>query len=127
MTCDNCLCNLKYCEAECCKEFRIGVPRIRLFRGLPLYFKEPDENMLYYFKTRGLEVEGDVVKVKLDKFKKVGNTLYIYHRCAMLDENNHCKLHNTPQQPKICKYPNKDNAGEGVVYLTKRCIYGKDN
>lgn len=123
MTCDNCLCNLHYCEAECCKEFKIKVPRVRLYRGLTFQFKEEDDSSLYYFKTRGLEVVGNIVKVKLDKFKKVGNTLYIYHRCKMLDENNFCKLHNTPQQPKLCKYPNKDDIGEGFVYLTKRCVY----
>jgi len=126
--CDNCLCNLKFCEAECCKQFRLKIPRTRLFKGQTIYFKEEDESMRYYYKVHGCEVIGENIVVKLNKFKKDGNLLYVYQTCKMLDENNMCKLHNSPLQPKVCKYPNKDDGiGDEKIYLTPRCIYGNNN
>jgi hypothetical protein len=123
--CDNCLCNLKYCEAECCKEFRLNIGAQRVYPGKVIQFVEENEDMRYYFKTRGIPVSGDVVRVQCKNYTRVGKFLVIQHRCEKLSDENTCTLHNTPEQPRICQWPNKDSHGEGIVYLTKRCVFAK--
>jgi hypothetical protein len=123
--CDNCLCHLEICKAECCKEFKVGLPgNVRLYKGLTINFYCKDEDMLDYYMLHGCRVVGNIVFVKLDKFKREGKELIINNTCEALTKKNTCSLHNTPAQPKICTYPNKTGTG-GKVYLTPNCVFKK--
>ena len=123
--CDNCLCHLSVCEAECCKEFGIELVRQeRCFPGKVISFIERDEDMLNYYKLHGCEVHKNIVSVKLRKFKQQGKRIIVYSLCSALTKDNLCSLHGTGRQPKVCEYPNKTGTG-GNVYFTPRCVYKK--
>ena len=121
--CDNCLCWLKVCDAECCKQFRLIVnPRQHYKKGQQLIINDVDEDYKKYMALHNQEVFKDGVRITLDNFKKVGKYLFIYTRCSMLNAQNQCRLHNSPEQPKACKFPNKDGRRKDI-YLTPNCLY----
>ncbi len=123
--CDNCLCHLKICKAECCKQFKVTLTKnVRVFKGMELGWMSSDEDLLYYYKLHGCVVNGNKVYLKLDKFEKNGKELIIHNTCMALTDDNLCYLHNTSKQPKICTYPNKTGTGE-KVYLTPNCVFKK--
>ena len=124
--CDNCLCHLHVCEAECCKEFRVKItnPRQYYKKGDVVLIKDDSKDFHYYAKLRGFPTIKGVTYVLLEDFKQVGRYLYVYSTCYLLNEDNMCSAHNTSAQPRICKYPNKDDKGDDLpLYLTKRCVY----
>lgn len=125
MVCNNCLCHLEVCQAECCKEFKITLLQMqRLFKGYELSWLVQDEDMKNYYKLHGLIVRRNVVTIKLNNYKQEGRIITIFAKCQALTDNNLCSLHNTPQQPKLCNYPNNTGTG-GKVYLTHNCVYKK--
>lgn len=124
--CDNCLCHLNICNAECCREFSITLlRRERLFKGKEVSWICNDTDMLNYYELHGLTVRKNVVTVKLREFIQEGNKVTIFQKCNALTEDNLCKLHNTDKQPKLCAYPNKTDICKGVYY-TPNCIYKKE-
>lgn len=126
MSCDNCLCHLNICNAECCREFSITLlRRERLFKGKEISWICNDTDLLNYYALHGLTVKKNIVTVKLKEFIQTSNNVKIFSRCTALSETNLCTLHNTDKQPKICAYPNKTGTG-GKVYLTPNCIYKKE-
>ena len=125
MICDNCLCHLEICKAECCKEFSLEIPRtLRVFRGMVIQEVINDINMIDYYKLHSIEFQGRVGLFRLDNFKRDGSKLILYKTCSALTKNNLCSLHGTDKQPKVCEYPNKTGTG-GKVYLTPNCVYKK--
>ena len=123
--CDNCLCHLHICEAECCKQFRLIVnPRIHYRRGSQLVISDVDDDYKNYMALHGQEVFKDGVRITLNDFKKVGKYLYVFERCKALNAQNQCRLHGSDEQPKVCHYPNKDGKRDDI-YFTPRCIFKK--
>ena len=122
----NCLKHLKICKAECCKQFKLTLPPdIRIYKGQTLSWIEDNKDMINYFKCHGAYVYNGKMYLKLNRFKRVGNVLTIHQPCLKLKDNL-CVLHNTPDQPKICQYPNKDFDGTlKGIYLTPNCIYNE--
>jgi hypothetical protein len=122
--CDNCLCHLKVCEAECCKEFKLALTHNqRVFKGMLLRWQETDPKMQDYYLLHNCGIRnGNIVEIKLKDFKKTGRELIIFERCAGLTADNLCRYHGTDKQPSICAYPNKTGTG-GKVYLTPRCVF----
>lgn len=127
VSCDNCLCHLHVCDADCCKEFRIKItiPRPRYKRGDVVYIKnDDDDDFQYYAKLRGFPTDKNgVTHVLLDDFVQRGGYLYIYSTCFLLNKDNTCSVHGTSAQPRICEFPNKHDKGGDKVYLTSRCVY----
>jgi len=123
--CDNCLCHLDICKAECCKEFKVTLPgNMRVYKGQTINFYCKDEDMLDYYMLHGCKINGNIVFIKLDKFKREGKEVIINMPCLALTKNNMCSLHGTDKQPKICKYPNKDGTTD-KIYFTPNCIFKK--
>lgn len=123
MSCDNCLCNLHICKAECCKQFKLKIPlTMRIFKGQTLQFECRDEDMLLYHKLHNGFVHKNIVLYKLDNFKRKGENLIIFEICQGLTEDFKCSFHETDQQPKVCEFPNKTGTG-GQVYVTPNCIF----
>ena len=126
--CDNCLCNLKRCKAECCKEFRIrSNPRQRLKKGDVIKIKNNDEDFELYAALRGFTSDKEYVNVVLNDFKQVGRYVFIYAKCALLTKEDKCSAHNGMfPRPKMCDYPNKNDDGKGRgIYLTPNCVFKK--
>lgn len=126
MSCDNCLCHLHICVAECCREFKLTIPRnLRVYNGMVLQVLITDPDMVNYYKLHGIEFNKAIGLFKLDNFKRDGEIIIMYKSCNALTKNNLCSLHVTDKQPKICEYPNKTGTG-GKVYLTSNCVYKKE-
>lgn len=119
--CDNCLCWHKFCNAECCRQFRWKV-RTPQKKGNILAMEINDLDMLRYYKLHGCEIIGNQAIVRLNKFKQDGEHIIIYKKCRAL-KNNLCSFHNKKSQPKICKYPNKEKSDKKGVFLTRNCLF----
>ncbi|NCD07802.1 MAG: hypothetical protein EOL97_16960 [Spirochaetia bacterium] len=123
--CNNCLCHLKVCQAECCKEFSLIIPKTqRIYKGMIIRQVINDPDLINYYKLHGIKFEGKIGIFKLFDYKRDGEILTLYMRCNALTEQNLCSLHNTNQQPKVCHYPNKKGIGANV-YLTQNCLFKK--
>ena len=126
--CDNCLCNLERCHAECCKLFLIKATPHQVYKkGMIIYFECKDEDMQLYYSLHGCGVMGDTILIPLDEFKVIKNMLHISMQCKYLDDNNQCMHHADGLQPKICAYPNKDTIQPGdnkKIWITPNCVYG---
>lgn len=125
--CDNCLCNLEKCQAECCKEFRLNLTEnIRVFKGMTVNWICDEKDLKYYYKLHNCEVKGNIVSLKLNNFKKEGRSLTIYETCQGLTQDFRCAFHGSDKQPIICHFPNKTGIGNGPIYLTKNCVFKKN-
>lgn len=123
--CDNCLCHLPVCKAECCKQFRIKInPRFQYKQGHIVKIKNDDDDFELYAKLHGFEADKDFVYVPLIDFERKGRYLMINARCKLLSDDNKCTEHFTKNRPKICDYPNKDGVCDGI-YLTPNCVFKK--
>lgn len=120
------MCHLQVCQAECCKEFSFKVnPKERLYKHKRMSFKVLDADALLYLQYHGCKVEGNAVSFRLNSYARFGDELKVYMTCEKLTKDNLCGVHETPEQPLVCRYPNKEDLGEGKVYLTPNCVYRK--
>jgi hypothetical protein len=128
MECDNCICNLKICQAECCKQFTImNNPDVKLEKGTIIRWEEKNDDLRYYFELHNGMIHHNWVLFALDNFEIKGNKVYVYERCKMLGNDNMCTVHNTDKQPKICQYPNKEHNGKDKgIFLTENCIFRRN-
>ena len=123
--CDNCLCHLHICKAECCRQFRMLLPEgVEIVEGMRISWESEDKDMLHYYKLHNIYVEGKLCSFYAINFKQKGNMLYVLEKCSALNDDNTCSLHGTEEQPKVCFYPNKEGKVD-KIYYTKNCIYKK--
>ena len=133
--CDNCLCWLKYCDAECCKGFQCpvgsntdttvkdGVFRIRV----PM---NPDKK--WYFELHGVKVEGDVLNIPEVCCEFLPRLVTVHMRCELLTKDNLCAGH-PDNKPEVCKgltlettkhaLPMDADATEEGYRLTPNCLF----
>jgi hypothetical protein len=129
--CNNCLCHLKICKAECCKTFNVITPGEHSpdYKNQTVQFKieniTPD--LVHYYKLHGCIVHGDIITFKCssyDVIPLIGQTKIVFHkRCKALTTRNLCRLHNLGTQPLVCHTPN--NKGEPIpgASVTPNCLY----
>ena len=128
MSCDNCLCQLPICQAECCKEFRIRITnsRKKMRQGMTIMIPNNDPDFELYTTLRGFKHDEKHVYITLDDFVQKGRYVYIISPCRLLTNDNLCSAHNNPniKRPLICDWPQRDTPG---AYVTPRCIYQDEN
>lgn len=124
-TCEDCLCWLKYCKAECCSRFqfpvgprsdvdiRDGVLRVRIRMT-------PDRK--WYFELHGIEVQGAVLHIPEENCHFMPTLITVHMRCVLLAEGNLCLGH-PDKKPKICQEVTLDNARRGTCELTPNCLF----
>jgi hypothetical protein len=119
-----CLENHKYCNANCCREFRVLVnPKQRFRKGDVLIIPIKDKDLQYYFSLKGLIIINEELRLELDDFVKRNRYLYIYKTCIYLKKDNKCLVHNTDKKPLHCLYPNDDGEFKNDVYIVKNCRF----
>ena len=133
--CDDCLCWLEYCHAECCKGFQCpigpdaettikdGVFKIRV----PM---NPDKK--WYFELHGVKVEDDWLHIPEECCEFLPRLVTVHMRCKLLTGNNLCAGH-PDDKPEICRgltldttkqaLPMGSEAPEEGYRLTPNCLF----
>jgi len=123
--CDDCLCWLQHCSAECCSQFHFpinpksdiavedNIVRIRI----PI-----TSDRRWYFELHGIEVQDDVLLIPKEHCSFTSELISVYMRCNHLTVENLCYGH-PENKPDICKNVTLDNAREGKCDLTPNCLF----
>lgn len=117
------------CNAECCRQFNLILPKnfntSKLKPGVELTLKvllTVDKRR--YYKLHNVILGHDFIKVKLDRYKVQGNVITIYGDCNALTSDLRCQWHGTRWQPQICHKPNlHENKDLKGVTVTENCLY----
>jgi hypothetical protein len=103
--CDNCLCWLQYCEAECCKGFQCPVgPNANIaIRGGMLRLPVPmNPDKKWYFELHGVQVDGNVLIIPERHCQFSPRLVTVHMRCRLLTDTNLCDGH-PDNKPDICR------------------------
>ena len=133
--CDDCLCWLKYCDAECCKGFQCptgpntgatiedGVFKIRV----PM---NPDKK--WYFELHGVRVHDNTLNIPEERCEFLPRLVSVHMPCEFLTEDNLCIGH-PDNKPEICKgltletiqqaLPKDSDAAQEGYRLTPNCLF----
>jgi hypothetical protein len=125
-SCDECLCWLEHCEAECCRVFTFyltlrsdvvfGKDEVRVHTVVT-----PD--MKRYYELHGAKVDGDWVAVPRSACRTTLDLLEVHMTCRELRADNLCSLHKRGK-PQACSELTLDTAESGDFGITPRCLYG---
>lgn len=100
----DCLSNLDKCKASCCKVLAFTLPG---YLG---------RDLIDYYIKHGCNVK----KISRDLTR-----ILVPIVCPQLDpKTNLCKLHNTPDKPRLCVMQDAETMRSGRFYCTEGCIYG---
>lgn len=124
-TCNNCLCWLQYCAAECCSQFRfptrptsdIAVENDIVKVRIPL---NPDRK--WYFELHGIEVQDDTLLIPRKHCILTRGLISVRMRCSLLTVEDLCSGH-PENKPDICKNLTLDNVKKGKCDLTPKCLF----
>ena len=123
--CDDCLCWLAVCEAECCSGIRFRLKPdsdvTRVAGGYRIGVRM-DEDLCRYFLLHGLRVEGDAVEVPEEACTLLPEALQVTVRCNALRDDGLCRLH-PDGKPEGCKELSWDTARQDSHWLTPRCLF----
>jgi len=123
--CDNCLCWLQHCEAECCNQFGFrlnpqsdvlylqDVVRIRI-RITP--------DLKAYLELHGIKLEEDVVVIPKDNCDISTGQILVTMRCTALQDDFLCRLH-AHGKPDYCKNLTWETAQEERCRITPKCLF----
>lgn len=124
-TCDDCLCWLEYCEAECCSQIRF-----RLNPQSDVVFAEdvvrihirmtPD--LRKYLELHRITLEGDVMVVPRENCTVSPNRIEVRMHCTALQNDFLCQLH-PDGKPEGCKRLTWETAQDRNYFITPRCLY----
>jgi len=126
--CSSCLLWHKFCKAECCKQvfFNIGKGfKFRIGQVLNIDFQqEITKDMKWYFELHGFKVIGEVVYIRLGKFKydKKTGIICVFRTCDLLGDDLKCKGHPT-DKPLICQELSLNTAMSKKFMLTPNCMF----
>lgn len=123
--CDDCLCWLQHCEAECCKQFHfpintksdVAVEDNTVKIRIPI-----TQDRSWYFELHRIEVQDDVLLIPKKHCSFRPGLISVHMRCGLLTVENLCSGH-PENKPDICKNVTLDNAKEGKCELTPNCLF----
>ena len=125
--CDECLCWLEHCEAECCHLFQFHLtPRsdvvysddvVRIHTPLT-------SDAVRYYRLHGatVDTEAEVVSVPRAACRIYPDMLVITMRCSALQDDGLCALH-LEGKPQSCQDFNLESASGTDFGVTPRCLY----
>lgn len=125
--CDNCLCWLETCQAECCKVFLAHKNQYRKNHENYVIDTRIFDNtdLQKYYKWRGCKVIMGRIIAPIKKFKLVqkGDFVEFWNQCEKLTEDNLCSVHGTDDKPELCRrFDPCDKRTFKGVYVTPRCL-----
>ena len=125
--CDDCLCWLQVCEAECCRGFAFSLTpgadvlsseaTIRVHTPL-----SPDTVRYYELHRARVDVEAQVVVVPQASCSVVSGKLMVMMVCSALQPDCRCRLHGL-DQPEVCSGYTLESAQSGRWVVTPRCLF----
>lgn len=126
--CNNCLCHLKICKAECCKRFSFNITEQNkklIQKNKVVRFTVPmlNADLSHYFKLHGCKIVGGDILVHCHNYNILEDKIIFNHRCLALTKQNKCSLQGLDSQPRICAYPNIRGETHNQVVVTPRCLY----
>lgn len=123
--CDDCLCWLEHCKAECCRVFTFSLtPRSDVvYSDDVVRIHAPvSADALKYYELHGAKVEGDFIAVPRDACQVLPTQLVVRMRCRALQEDLLCELHG-PGQPDCCRDFTWETASEDEWVVTPECLF----
>jgi len=133
--CNNCMCWLKICKAECCKVFKINTnhEQRKLFKKIKkksshesITIKLPQElrqDEINYYEWRDIQVTNkQKLTIPIDKIRIEGIDVFIDSRCNRLMHNNLCGVHGTPEKPRYCTEFDETQPSNPKHYTTPNCL-----
>ena len=123
--CDDCLCWLENCEAECCHFFTFALtPRsdvVYLADEVRIHAPLTPDTKRYY-ELHGARVEGEIVVVPRASCERSATRLVVNMRCKELQEDFLCALHDGAQ-PDCCADFTLETASTQGWVVTPRCLF----
>jgi hypothetical protein len=133
--CDNCLCWLKYCNAECCRGFQCPVgPNVRttIKDGVLTVSVPMDPDRKWYYELHGVTVAGNFLSILKEHCEFLPGLVIAHMRCKLLTKDNLCAGH-PDNKPEVCKgltlettrqaLPMGSDAPEAGYRLTPNCLF----
>jgi hypothetical protein len=123
--CDDCLCWLQYCHAECCSQFHFPInPKsdITIVDGIVKIRIPMTPDRKWYFEVHGVKVKDDLLLIPEDYCSFTPELISVRMRCSLLTAGQLCSGH-PENKPEICKNVTLDNAKEGKCDLTPHCLF----
>jgi hypothetical protein len=124
-SCEDCLCWLEQCQAECCRAFTFyltlrsdvlfGETEVRVHTSV-----SPD--MKRYYELHGAVVDGDWVIVPREACTTTLDRLEVRMRCRELRADNRCGLHKRGK-PRACSDFTLESAQSAEFVVMPRCLY----
>ena len=124
--CDNCLCWLEYCGAECCSQFHFPTNRssdVTVEADIVKIRIPMTKDRKWYFELHGVEMADDMLLISKRHCRFLPELISVYMRCSFLADKNLCSGH-PADKPDICKNVTLENAKEGKCDLTPNCLFG---
>lgn len=124
-TCDNCLCWLKYCMAECCRQFHFPLgPRsdIVVAGGCARVRIPMTQDRQWYFELHGVRICDDVLVIPETHCAFKPGLLSVSMPCSLLTADNLCSGH-PENKPVLCRNLTLNSAREGIYHLTSNCLF----
>jgi hypothetical protein len=123
--CDDCLCWLKNCGAECCGQFYFPInPKSDVaVEDETVRIRIPmTSDRKWYFELHGVEVQDDVLLIPKEHCSYTSELISVHMRCNQLTVDNLCSGH-PENKPDICKNATLENAKQGKCDLTQNCLF----
>ncbi len=130
--CDDCLCWLKYCKAECCSEFHFLVnPRsdVAIDHGILKLRIPMTPDRKWYYRLHGVKVVDDVLHIPQEYSHFTPTLIVVRMKCNLLTEDNLCLGH-PDSKPDFCKSLKLETAKKlsqlesgPRVFLTPNCLF----
>lgn len=124
--CNNCLQWVKHCNAECCRQFRVGLKQLQKHRLGYAVKTTLTEDAQHYYKIHGCYyTRGLLIMPKRSGFRvtQEGEFIVFHRNCDNL-EGNSCKEYESGNRPMICKGFDETTGKNpyGASYATPNCL-----
>jgi hypothetical protein len=125
--CDDCVCWLAHCEAECCRVFTFSItPRsdvVYSAQSVRIHTPLTAEAVRYYeLHGAAVEADNDIVVVPRASCEVSSDRLEVFMQCSALRDDGLCGLHGEGQ-PEACSDFTWETASSGGWVVTPRCLF----
>ena len=125
--CDDCLCWLEHCEAECCHLFHFHLTPssdVVYLEDVVRIHTPLDSDSARYYELHGatVEREGEIVVVPRASCEISSDRLLVTMRCSALQDDFLCALHHGGK-PQCCEEFTWEAALRGHSGVTPSCLF----
>jgi hypothetical protein len=125
--CEDCLCWVQHCEAECCHLFHFHLTPnsdVVYLEDVVRIHTPLTADAARYYELHGATVdrEGEIVVVPRASCEVSSSQLVVTMRCTALRDDYLCSLHQSGK-PECCEDFTWDTTSAGDSGLTPRCLF----